>query len=72
MFSDVLAVETFGRKMEKQVGADLFWILDIGQTLVPMLVQAKRTEETEYWQEKWESLNDFVEMVPVYKLSGSD
>lgn len=53
MFSDVLVVETYGRKMEKQVGADWFWILDFGQTLVPMLVQAKRTREPWDGDQDW-------------------
>ncbi len=29
-------------------------------------------EEAELWQQEWESRNDFVEVVIVYKLSGSD
>jgi hypothetical protein len=29
-------------------------------------------EETEFWHQEWESRNDFVEVVTVYKLSGSD
>jgi hypothetical protein len=29
-------------------------------------------EETELWHQEWESRNDFVEVVIVYKLSGSD
>jgi hypothetical protein len=45
-FADVVQVETYNKQqVEARFGADWFWILDFGQTLVPMLVQAKRTRE---------------------------
>jgi hypothetical protein len=52
-FDDVVSVETFDKGLESFVGADWFWILDFGQTLVPMLVQAKRTKEPWDGDQDW-------------------
>lgn len=53
MFGDVVQIETFTRRAETVGGADWFWILDFGQTLVPMLVQAKRTKEPWDGDQDW-------------------
>lgn len=54
MFADVVQVETYNKqRMETKYGADWFWILDFGQMLVPMLVQAKRTKDGWDGDQKW-------------------
>lgn len=52
-FGDVVQAETFTRPAETIAGADWFWILDFGQKLMPMLVQAKRTEEAWGGDQNW-------------------
>jgi hypothetical protein len=42
LFPDVVAIETYDRRVERQTGADWFWIFDFRGTLVPVLVQAKK------------------------------
>lgn len=53
IFGDVIQVEIFTKKAETVGGADWFWILDFGQILVPMLVQAKRTKKPWDGDQDW-------------------